>query len=118
MTEIKHIVFDVGHVLLHWDPELIYMNLIPDRSERQIFLKDICNNAWNAEQDTGRDWTEAEDMLVVQYPEKETLIRAYKKNWMDSVPHAFEDIAAVMTGLIETGYGRNNFVEFSPRHVR
>jgi 2-haloacid dehalogenase len=30
MNEIRHIVFDIGKVLIHYDPELPYRRLIPD----------------------------------------------------------------------------------------
>ena len=78
MTKIEHIVFDVGKVLVHWDPELVYLNLIPDADERTHFLTKICSPEWNAEQDRGRDWGEAEDLLIAEHPEKAELIRAYR----------------------------------------
>ena len=60
MTEIRHIVFDVGKVLVHYDPHQAYHDLIPDAAEREAFLRDVCSSAWNHEQDRGRAWEEAE----------------------------------------------------------
>ena len=40
---IRHVVFDIGHVLLNFDPELAYLDLIPDQMERDAFLRDICS---------------------------------------------------------------------------
>ena len=82
MTKIEHIVFDVGKVLVHWDPELVYLNLIPDADERTHFLTKICSPEWNAEQDRGRDWEEAEDLLIAEHPEKAELIRAYRTGFL------------------------------------
>ncbi|MGI9355407.1 MAG: HAD family hydrolase [Rhizobiaceae bacterium] len=102
MSEIQHIVFDVGRVLIHWDAELIYRDLIPDESQRTEFLE-ICA-PWNAEQDRGvRNWREAEDELISVHPEKEEWIRAYRRDWHKSIPHAHEETVEVMRALIEAG---------------
>ena len=42
MDEVKHIVFDIGQVLLHWDPEVPYRTLIPDEEQRRWFLSEVC----------------------------------------------------------------------------
>ncbi len=104
MTKIDHIVFDIGKVLIHWDPQLVYLDLIPDADERQHFLNNICSPEWNLEQDRGRDWREAEDLLIADHPDKADWIRAYRGDWIKSVPHAYDDVAAVYSGLIEAGH--------------
>ena len=104
MTKIEHIVFDVGKVLVHWDPELVYLNLIPDAEERNHFLSRICSPEWNAEQDRGRDWGEAEDLLIAEHPEKADLIRAYRGDWIKSIPHAYDDIVSLFHDLITAGH--------------
>jgi len=103
VTRIDHIVFDIGQVLLHWDPDYIYHDLIPNPEERAQFLKNICSLAWNLEQDRGRDWRLAEDLLIRDYPEKAELIRAYKRDWLKSVPHAYSDVVEVFQELIDQG---------------
>ena len=67
MIKIKHIVFDVGRVLIQWDPEIPFKHLIPDHKKRDWFLSEVCTGAWNVEQDRGRSWREAEDVLIAQY---------------------------------------------------
>ena len=95
MSQIDHIVFDIGKVLIHWDPELPYLDLLPDPAVRQAFLRDICSPDWNLEQDRGRDWREAEELLIADHPEKAGLIRAYRQRWHMSVPHAYADVVAL-----------------------
>lgn len=104
MTKIEHIVFDVGKVLIHWDPELVYLDLIPDPAERQHFLTTICSPEWNAEQDRGRDWRDAEELLIADHPEKAHLIRAYRGDWIKSVPHAYDDMVELYGRLINDGH--------------
>ncbi|HEY0123109.1 MAG TPA: HAD family phosphatase, partial [Rhizobium sp.] len=49
-TEIRHIVFDIGKVLIHYDPSIPYSRIIPDEAERDWFLANVCTHEWNIEQ--------------------------------------------------------------------
>ena len=57
---IRHIVFDVGRVLIHWDPDILYRDLITDETRRRWFLSEVCSPQWNLEQDRGRSWAAGE----------------------------------------------------------
>ncbi len=112
MIQIDHIVFDVGRVLIRWDHELVYLNLIPDMAERQAFLDII--TPWNAEQDRGtRSWAQAEAELIDQYPGKEDWIRAYRRDWEKGVPGHFEETVEIMRSLIATGHDVTLLTNFS-----
>lgn len=78
---MDHIVFDIGRVLLDYEPERAFVDLIPDAAERRAFLVDVCSTRWNLEQDRGRPWREAEDVLIAQHPEHAAHIRAFRANW-------------------------------------
>ncbi len=65
------VVFDVGNVLLRWDPTLVYRELIPEAQKRDWFMRNVCTGAWNIEQDRGRSWEEGVALLVAQHPEWE-----------------------------------------------
>ncbi len=104
MTTIKHIVFDIGRVLVHWDPEIPYRRLIPDEDRRKWFLSTVCSSAWNLEQDRGRSWVEAEDELIAMYPEHAELIRGYRLNWIETISHSYQDTVAIMERLISAGH--------------
>jgi 2-haloacid dehalogenase len=103
MTEIRHIVFDIGNVLLHYDPDLPFSRLIPDPQERQWFFDNVCTAAWNVEQDRGRTWEEAEALLIAEHPAHEKNIRNFRRCWHEMVPHAYDDSVAIMEGLIDAG---------------
>ncbi|MGF0536977.1 HAD family hydrolase [Agrobacterium sp. ES01] len=102
-ADIQHIVFDIGKVLIHYDPNLPFSRIIPDESERQWFFDNVCTHEWNVEQDRGRDWAEAEALLIADHPERAEQIRAFRQYWREMVPHAYEDSVAIMLGLIEDG---------------
>ncbi len=100
MTLIKHVVFDIGKVLIHYDPEIPFRRLIPDAQERQYFLSNICTFDWNVEQDRGRSWEEAEALLIADFPQHEANIRAFRKFWHEMPFAAIDESVAMMRGLI------------------
>lgn len=102
-TEIKHIVFDIGRVLIHYDPHIPFSRLIPDEAERNWFFANVCTSEWNVEQDRGRSWADAEALLVALHPEREDHIRAFRRHWHEMVPHAYADSVAIMEALIAEG---------------
>jgi len=80
---IDTLVFDLGGVLIDWNPEYLYNKIIPDEQERKWFLSTICTPDWNEEQDAGRSLQEATDHLVRKFPEHEKSIRAYYDRWKE-----------------------------------
>lgn len=103
LPTIHHIVFDIGHVLVHYDPHLPFLRTIPDEQERKWFFDNICTPAWNLEQDRGRSWAEAEAELISRYPEYASLIRSFRGNWLEMVPHAHDRSVEMMLALIDAG---------------
>lgn len=112
MSAISNVVFDVGNVLIRWDPEYLYKELIPDPAERTDFLTNVCSMDWNLQQDLGRSWQEAVDELSALHPEKRDLIEAYSTRWGDMVPGAIEESVSILLSLKEAGvplYAITNF---------
>ncbi len=103
MTQIDHIVFDIGKVLIHYDPDLPFSRLIPDEAERRWFFDNVCTSDWNIEQDRGRTWQEAEALLIAEHPAHEDNIRNFRRHWHEMVPHAYDGSVAIMEGLIAQG---------------
>ena len=105
-------VFDVGNVLIRWDPFRVYREMIPDEAKRHWFLQNVCTAAWNLEQDRGRSWEEGVALLVASHPEWEAQIRAYDDRWHEAVPGLIEDSVAVLDDLKARGdkvYAITNF---------
>ena len=100
---IDHIVFDIGSVLIHYDPQIPYKKIIPNDAERVWFFANVCTSAWNIEQDGGRPWPEAEALLISKFPDHESNIKAFRKNWHHMVSHAYQDSVDIMRGLIADG---------------
>ncbi len=112
MSPSKIVVFDVGGVLIDWDPEYLYRRLIPDDVARADFLARVCPRSWNAEQDAGRSWAEGVAERIALHPEHETLIRAYDTNWPEMVSGLVPGTAAIKDDLRRAGvpvYAITNF---------
>jgi 2-haloacid dehalogenase len=100
---IDHIVFDIGKVLVHYDPNIPFSHIIPDEAERKWFFDNVCTHDWNIEQDRGRTWADAEALLIEVHPTREEHIRAFRKHWHEMVSHAYDDSVAIMEQLIADG---------------
>ena len=110
---VEHVVFDIGSVLIYYDPELAYKQLIPDGTERRWFLDNVCTHSWNIEQDRGRSWPDAEALLIETFPEHEPNIRAFRQNWHQMVPHSYDGTVALFEQLIDDGRDMTMLTNFS-----
>lgn len=107
------VVFDVGNVLLRWDPRNLYRSIFPDEAEMEWFLGNICTPAWNLEQDRGRDWEEAVALLVKDHPQHESAIRAFHDRWHETVAGTFEQNVALLENLRTAGVPNYCITNFS-----
>lgn len=103
MTSVRHIVFDIGRVLIRYDPHRGLIQRIPDAEERAWFLNTVCTEAWNLEQDRGRSWIDAEAMLIADWPEQADRIRAFRANWTEMVHDRIAPTVALFEQLIDEG---------------
>jgi 2-haloacid dehalogenase len=85
------VVFDVGNVLLRWDPRNLYRKVFTDETQMEWFLSTVCTSQWNIEQDRGRDWEEAVAVLVKDHPAHEIPIRAFHDRWEETVSGVIDD---------------------------
>jgi len=106
------VVFDLGGVLLDWDPRYLYRRLLPDEPAVEWFLSEICTPEWNREQDRGRPWAEAVAELSARFPEHAALIAAYHERWDETLAGAITPSVEVLARLRERGvrcYALTNF---------
>lgn len=81
-ADIKYVIFDLGGVLIDWNPEYLFKGVFKgDREKMQYFLHEVCSPAWNMEQDAGRSLAEGTQLLVNSHPEYEKEIRMYYGRW-------------------------------------
>ena len=81
MKNINNIIFDLGGVLIDWNPEYMYKKLITDQERRNWFLNTVCTSSWNEQQDAGRLIQDANKELLETYPDYKEWIIAYYERW-------------------------------------
>ena len=60
-------VFDLGNVLIDWNPRHLYRKLFGgDDAAMEQFLATVCTQAWNEQQDAGRSFAEAVELLCAK----------------------------------------------------
>jgi len=96
-------IFDMGGVLLDWNPRYLYRKLIADADEMERFLSSVTTSEWHVVQDGGGDPDEATRRLTAQHPGKEALIEAFYGRFDEMLEHAFADMAALVERLHEAG---------------
>jgi 2-haloacid dehalogenase len=100
---INTIIFDLGAVLIDWNPHYMYRTIFNDEEEMKNFLATVTTSDWNEEQDAGRSLAEGTEILVKQFPEHEDNIRAFYTRWDEMLGEAFHDTVGIFKELKESG---------------
>ncbi len=94
-----NIVFDLGMVLIQWDPRHLYRKVFADADKMEWFLSNVCTNDWNLENDRGRSLDEAVTVAVARHPDFTAEIKMYRDRWMEMVPGAIEGSVLILEEL-------------------
>ena len=97
------VIFDLGGVLIDWNPRYLYRTLFDDAARMEHFLAHVCSPQWNAAQDAGRSWKQAVDELSAQHPQQRELIAAYRLRWHETLGDALHDTVALLSELKAAG---------------
>ncbi len=113
MSSVVNVVFDIGNVLIRWDPDRLYARLFPDAAKRRWFLAEVCSPDWNLEMDRGLPFAEGIAEKVARHPEWESEIRAWDERWHEMVPGAIDGTVAVLEHLRAKGVPTFAITNFS-----
>ncbi len=97
------VVFDLGGVLVDWDPRYLYRQLLPDETAVEKFLAEVCTPEWNAAQDAGRPWAEAVAVASALFPDQAELIAAYHERWAETLGGEIQGSVEALRDLHERG---------------
>ncbi len=92
-------VFDVGGVLLDWDPRHLYRKMFDDADAMERFLATVCTREWNLRLDAGRRYADGVAELVARFPDQADLIRAYDERWPEMIAGVIEGTVEILTTL-------------------
>lgn len=96
---VSSVVFDLGGVLIDWNPRYLYRQLIDDELAMEQFLADVCSPEWNARLDAGHSWADEIESLAARHPEQRELIIAYRARWSEMVAGAIDGTVQVLAEL-------------------
>lgn len=101
--KITTIIFDLGNVLIDWNPKYVFDKRFDDEEQKKYFFENICTMEWNEAQDAGRSIKEATEELVAKHPEWKEHIEAYYKEWKDMLGGPIHDTVGIFRELKQSG---------------
>lgn len=105
-THIETIVFDLGGVLIDWNPDYVFDKLFDSQDRKRYFYKHICTHEWNLQQDAGRSLVEATEERVRLFPDWEVPIRAFYGRWEEMLGGPIQDTVEILEHLKNAGKHR------------
>ncbi len=85
MQKIDTIIFDLGGVLIDWNPRYLYRKIFQTEAEVNWFLENVCTPEWNEQQDAGRSFAEATAELIHRFPDQAAAINAWFTRWAETI---------------------------------
>ena len=99
---IKNIIFDLGGVLIDWNPEYVYLEVFGgDRKKMQWFFEEICTMEWNENQDAGYPIQQATEERVNMFPQYEQWIRMYYGRWEEMLGDSISETVVILNKLLK-----------------
>lgn len=100
---IDTIIFDLGGVLIDWNPRNLYRKVFVDPGAMEYFLTEICTTEWNRQQDAGRPWEEAIAERIEKFPEYEPEIRMFHDRWEEMLKGPIHETVQLLESLYRMG---------------
>ena len=94
------VIFDLGGVLIEWNPRHLYRKLFDDEAEMERFLAAVTPLEWNEEMDAGRPWDEGIAERIELFPYEAERIRAYRERWPEMLGPINQDTVQIMEELV------------------
>ena len=100
----KTIIFDFGGVLINWDPRNLYRKIFSDEVEMEWFLANVCTMDWNLQQDEGRPFADAVQLLQKEHEDYAAHIDAYHTRWTEMLDGEITGSVEILKELQAKGY--------------
>lgn len=96
---ITCVVFDLGGVLIDWNPRYLYRKLIPDSERMENFLSEVCSTEWRLPFDLGAPMADAIAELAERHPDLRHLIEVYRARWPEMLGGAIDGSGEILEDL-------------------
>ncbi|MCB0547441.1 MAG: HAD family phosphatase [Phaeodactylibacter sp.] len=105
-SKIQTVIFDLGGVLIDWNPEYVFREIFKDEAEMRHFFQEVCTPEWNVQQDAGRPLAAATEEKAREFPEYESAIRAYYGRWQQMLGGPIEASVRILEQIHARGNHR------------
>lgn len=116
---ITAVVFDIGGVLLEWDPRNVYREVFGDEAEMERFLTEVCSREWHEDNDRGVRYADSCAALARRFPEYAAEIHMWGERTEDMIAGPIAGTVEILAELRSAGvpcYGLTNMeAETYPR---
>lgn len=113
MQTIDTVVFDIGNVLIPWDPRWLFRQLLPDEAAVDRFLHEVDFNRWNRDHDAGQPFAEGIARQGAAFPHYRPLLQAFFDRWEETIGAPIEGSVAIARELRQRGYRTLALTNFS-----
>lgn len=96
MNSPDTIIFDLGGVLIDWNPRYLYKKIFKTEQEITWFLENICTPEWNEQQDAGRSFEDATSELLAKFPDHAHAIRAWYDRWQETIQGPIHETVEIL----------------------
>jgi 2-haloacid dehalogenase len=103
MQTTEAIIFDLGGVLIDWNPSYLFDTIFDDKEKKKHFFEYICTPQWNEEQDGGRSLKEGTKLLVNLHPEWKEYIEAFYGRWEEMLGGPIHETVDIFRDLKQSG---------------
>jgi len=113
---VTGVVWDIGNVIVRWDPRTLYRRIFDDPDEMDAFLQGVCTMAWNAELDRGLSVSDGVEALSLQHPHHAPRIAAWRDRWPEMLSGTIAESIAAIEALAARGvpqFGLSNMARES-----
>lgn len=97
----SNIIFDLGGVLIDWNPEYLYKKVFDDKEQMNWFLTNVCHSDWNVNQDAGVSVEKATQEKVSEFPDWEKHIKMFYGRWEEMLGGEISGTVAILDSLIK-----------------
>ena len=108
--KVKNIIFDLGGVLIDWNPEYVYLDVFKgNREKMEKFFYEVCTFDWNENQDAGYPLANATEDRIALFPEQADLIRMYYGRWEEMLRGSISGTVSILKKIVS----KNDYMVFA-----
>lgn len=105
MSRIEWVVFDLGAVLIDWNPRYVYRRAIKDQEagdeKIESFLKTVATGAWNSQMDAGVLFQQAIDERAQEFPVWREWLQMWRDEWPTMMREAMSESVQIFHEVVE-----------------